>query len=114
MNPSTLGFYLPLIHALQTSSTDPESTVQPNKTYLPTFTPQKPMPVTSKPEPEAWSILDAQFRRSLPDEWYTRRLMYRGSIMDACPNARVVDGVEVSGGERKKARGLMDAATARA
>jgi hypothetical protein len=54
-----------------------------------------------------WAELDAQFRRSLPDEWYSRRLVYRGLVMRACGDVGKLDGVEISEGERRKALDLM-------
>jgi hypothetical protein len=54
-----------------------------------------------------WSELDAQFRRSLPDEWYSRRLVYRGLVMRACGEVVKLDGVEIGEGERRKAEDLM-------
>ena len=54
-----------------------------------------------------WSELDAQFRRSLPDEWYSRRLVYRGLVMRACGEVVKLDGVAIGEGERKKAEDLM-------
>jgi len=61
-----------------------------------------------------WNILDAQFRRSLPDEWYSKRLVYRGLIMASCPALSMLDGVKVEEGERRKAGMLLAAAGAAA
>lgn len=85
MNPSTLSFYLPII-----------------------------MPGSSKgvPADNNWAVLDAQFRRQLPDEWYSRRLVYRGLIMGACADLKVLDGVKVEDGEKRKAAMLLEYASA--
>ena len=112
MNPSTLGFYLPLL----TSHSDPSP---------PSPLRAKPIPfgnvttatiapaLLDQPSRAAgleWASLDASFRRALPDEWYSKRLVYRGLIMAACPRVRVLDGVRVEEGERSKAGRLIDAA----
>lgn len=54
-----------------------------------------------------WAELDAQFRKSLPDEWYCRRLVYRGLVMRACGEVAKLDGVEIGEGERRKAEDLI-------
>jgi hypothetical protein len=54
-----------------------------------------------------WAELDAHFRRSLPNEWYGRRLVYRGLVMRACGEVVKLDGVEIGEGERRKAEDLM-------
>ncbi|KAK4686278.1 protein NUD1, partial [Tremellales sp. Uapishka_1] len=53
---------------------------------------------------------DREFRRSLPDEWYTKRLAYRGLIMKTCPDITALDGVRIEEGERRKARMLLETA----
>lgn len=57
--------------------------------------------------PSHWEALDAQFRRGLPDSTYAGRLAYRGLVMRACPNIRVLDGVRTSEKERNKAEALL-------
>ena len=65
-------------------------------------------PNTKKSESGSrWEALDAQFRRGLPDSTYAGRLAYRGLVMRACPNVRMLDGVRVSEKERIKAEGLL-------
>ncbi|KAL7279731.1 hypothetical protein ACG7TL_006138 [Trametes sanguinea] len=54
-----------------------------------------------------WRELDAKFRRDLPDDAYVGRLAYRGLVMRACPNIRMLDGVEVERKERDKAERLL-------
>ncbi|KAL5501530.1 NUD1 [Sanghuangporus vaninii] len=54
-----------------------------------------------------WEALDAQFRRGLPDKAYAGRLAYRGLIMRACPQITVLDGVQISEKERRKAEALL-------
>lgn len=118
MNPCTLSFYLPLLlpGGSVASALNPSEDVRapgppslsastffaPNTTVLaetPAMTPAV-----------AWSALDHQFRRSLPDEWYTKRLVYRGLVMAACENLGVLDGIVVGEGERDKARRLLERA----
>jgi hypothetical protein len=120
MNLSTLSFYLPLFsqpHTMmgstETNSADAlprdKSYIQPT-TRLNASTNQRAQQAqvesasTSTPN---WSELDAQFRRSLPDEWYSRRLVYRGLVMRACGEVVKLDGVEIGEGERRKAEDLM-------
>jgi hypothetical protein len=59
-----------------------------------------------------WAEQDMQFRKSLPDEWYCRRLVHRGLMMRGCPDLEVLDGVRVEDGERKKAEMLLARAEA--
>jgi hypothetical protein len=109
MNPSTLSFYLPLMLGPNMNRLDPSSIrdiVSTDKTFDQTVVPAPPLSALS------WSSLDAQFRRSLPDEWYGKRLVYRGLVMAACGGLRMLDGVEVGEGERRKAGELIRAAEA--
>lgn len=93
MNPCTLGWYLPLLvkdvpGALQPS----EGNASGRGERAGTFT---------------WQELDCKFRRDLPNEMYVGRLAYRGLIMRSCRRIGMVDGVEVSEKERKKAEILL-------
>jgi hypothetical protein len=54
-----------------------------------------------------WQELDAKFRRDLPDEAYVGRLAYRGLVMRACRDVKVLDGIQVSEKEREKAERLL-------
>jgi hypothetical protein len=118
MNPSTLSFYLPLFSPSHPTTTASTPDTLPDKSYIqPTTrlnastnhrTLDRQADADGK-EPE-WSELDSQFRRSLPDEWYGRRLMYRGLVMRACLEVEKLDGVEIGDGERRKARELMERA----
>ncbi|KAI8971132.1 hypothetical protein BD414DRAFT_426656 [Trametes punicea] len=54
-----------------------------------------------------WREIDAKFRRDLPDDAYVGRLAYRGLVVRACPNIRMLDGVEVERKERDKAERLL-------
>lgn len=84
MNPATLSFYLPIL--------------------LP-----RSAPHDKGVDPSAnWPKLDTQFRRQLPDEWYSKRLVYRGLVMAACPHLRMLDGLRVSESERSKAAQLLE------
>jgi hypothetical protein len=130
MNPSTLGFYLPLILPSSLSNPLPHPAEAfhshqnplPNVTLATTRAPDTPAPkshghhhhlaATSQPSEIEWTTLDAQFRKSLPDEWYSKRLVYRGLIMASCPALRVLDGVKVEEGEKRKAGMLLAAAGA--
>ena len=76
MNPSTLGWYAPLLGRDGAGGGGAEG-------------------------------LYAQFRRDLPDEAYVGRLVYRGLVMRACGRLRVLDGVEVTEKERRKANQVL-------
>ncbi|ORY32290.1 hypothetical protein BCR39DRAFT_523772 [Naematelia encephala] len=115
MNPSTLGFYLPLL--LPVSSTRASDLLDPSPRKTPTpfnmtaATILPPGHTSSSSAPSEWQDLDAHFRRNLPDEWYAKRMVYRGLLMRAVGNRlRVLDGIEVGVGERKKAERLLDIA----
>lgn len=125
MNPSTLGFYLPLMLPSTTSSLEPDTLNEPRvaQNPLPNVTlatirpPDTPGPKRlnqlakpSQPSTADWTKLDAQFRKSLPDEWYSKRLVYRGLIMGKLPRLRMLDGVVVEEAERRKAEMLLDLA----
>lgn len=92
MNPCTLNFYLPILLPSGTLSTalNPSSSSH------------------SLPGSTTWAEMDINFRRSLPDEWYTKRLIYRGLIGMACEGVEVIDGLEFAEGEREKAKWLID------
>lgn len=63
--------------------------------------------IAAKDGPSRWEALDAEFRKGLPDTAYVGRLAYRGMVMRACPNLRVLDGVRVSEKEKRKAEALL-------
>jgi hypothetical protein len=95
MNPSTLGWYLPLLVR------DVPGALQPSESGA---------GVRRRGEKGSecgWQELDAKFRRDLPDDAYVGRLAYRGLVMRACPRIRMLDGVEVSEKERTKANQLL-------
>ena len=97
MNPCTLGWYLPLLvrdvpGALQPSEQDGDQGERRRGT---------------KGGSWQWQELDAKFRRDLPDEAYVGRLAYRGLVMRACRDVRVLDGIQVSDKEREKAERLL-------
>jgi hypothetical protein len=100
MNPCTLGWYLPLLvkdvpGALQPSEQDgDQGGRERNKS-------------SGKGSSWQWQELDAKFRRDLPDEAYVGRLAYRGLIMRACRDVKVLDGIQVSEKEREKAERLL-------
>ena len=92
MNPSTLGWYLPLLVR------DVPGALQPS---------ENGRRRGEKGNEYGWQELDAKFRRDLPDDVYVGRLAYRGLVMRACPRIRMLDGVEVSEKERAKANQLL-------
>ncbi|KAI5119366.1 hypothetical protein M0805_008521 [Coniferiporia weirii] len=59
------------------------------------------------PSHSHWEALDAQFRRGLPDKLYAGRLAYRGLVMRACPQIKILDGVRITEKERRKAEALL-------
>ncbi len=94
MNPCNLNYYLPiLLSGTASSALDPSAAGTTTSSSL------------------SWLQLDNNFRRSLPDEWYSKRLIYRGIIMMACDGIVQVDGIAVSDAERVKAGQLIDSAT---
>lgn len=122
MNPCTLGWYLPLLvkdapGALQPSDghrddalvTDPGHTLR----HTAAATAEGPHPDGSthedsvSPGAVSWKDLDSKFRRDLPDDAYVGRMCYRGLVMRACPNIRLLDGVETSEKERDKAEKIL-------
>jgi hypothetical protein len=120
MNPSTLSFYLPLFIS-QPSSSSSVSTPSEPPAPLPNVTLANPLPIPGNQTLAQiahhnatvtgnWQELDKRFRKSLPDEWFAKRLVYRGLIMRCCPGLEMLDGVVVEDGEKKKALGLLDAA----
>ncbi|WRT64124.1 uncharacterized protein IL334_001053 [Kwoniella shivajii] len=96
MNPSTLSYYFPLM----LPSASAQSALDPSK------------PVSAAPA-STWTSYDARFRKNLPDEWYSQRLVYRGLVMHACPALNKLDGVGIEDGEKKKAGELIKAALRR-
>lgn len=124
MNPSTLGYYLPLFipPPVPTKSTESSKNhlkpqTHPNKTGVLLGRPNGTMSNLSRlhtsqsffhqPESENWQEMDREFRRNLPDTWYGRRLLYRGVVMRQLEGLRKLDGVDVGEGERKKAGALL-------
>lgn len=94
---------------------------------------EQQQPKRKTPYAPTWMELDEKFRRDLPDAMYVERLAYRGMVMRACEEARarnsdgdsgrqqhqqqpggkgsgclrMLDGVEVTDGEREKAAKLL-------
>lgn len=54
--------------------------------------------------------MDANFRNTLPDAWYCKRLTYRSLIAMACTAVNKVDGLDVTKSELKKGRTLIELA----
>jgi hypothetical protein len=104
MNPSTLGWYLPLLvrdapAALQPSEGRDSRTREHANEERSSHT--------------AWKDLDAKFRKDLPDEAYVGRLVYRGLIMEACPSIKLLDGVAITSKEKDKAARLLESILAK-
>ncbi|WVQ97321.1 hypothetical protein IAU59_004432 [Kwoniella sp. CBS 9459] len=109
MNPSTLSYYFPL---LLPSSTSAASALDPSSAPATTTTTGISTGNAGAPS-TVWTTYDARFRKNLPDEWYSKRLVYRGLVMRTCPLVRKLDGVMIEDGERNKAGLLLDAALGR-
>jgi len=93
MNPCTLNYYLPIIVTSTAAFCAAESQ---NNAYG-----------SGSP---SWASMDINFRRSLPDEWYSKRLLYRGLMTMACEQIDMIDGIRMTSAERTKARQLMESA----
>ena len=109
MNPCTLGWYLPLLvkdvpGALQPSDQDGDQGRRRNEEKNSNGSGNKS---NGKHSSWQWQELDAKFRRDLPDEAYVGRLAYRGLVMRACRDVKVLDGIQVSEKEREKAERLL-------
>lgn len=100
MNPFTLAMYLPLIVGSMSATVDLASA----SSTVASVNPSSSAPSNNS---APWSELDAVFRRSLPDEWYVRRLAHRGLVMRVCPRIGTLDGVSIESGERSKAEELL-------
>ena len=122
MNPSTLGYYLPLFIPPPTlDSTQGQGKLKaqshPNKTGVVLGRPNGTLSgcrmsqsFFRQPENENWQEMDREFRRNLPDTWYGRRLLYRGVLMRGLGGLRKLDGINVVDGERRKAEALLSRA----
>lgn len=109
MNPCTLGWYLPLLvrdvpGALQPSEQDGDQGGGRRRGEGMT---KGSGNNNAKYSSWQWQELDAKFRRDLPDEAYVGRLAYRGLIMRACRDVKVLDGIQVSEKEKEKAERLL-------
>jgi hypothetical protein len=93
MNPCTLNFYLPIIVTNTAAFCAAQS--------------QGHHPSADSP---SWAEMDINFRRSLPDEWYSKRLIYRGLISMACENIDFIDGIQMTNAEKAKATRLVESA----
>lgn len=63
---------------------------------------------------ETWAKLDILYRRSLSDEWYVRRLAYRGVLMESQRSLTWIDGTKISAQERDKAVHVVEAMACKA
>lgn len=100
MNPSTLSFYLPILLPRTKGGSSSGSRDK-----------DKDRAASDGVVPDNWPAMDAQFRRQLPDEWYSKRLVYRGLVMAACPELRLLDGIRVEQAEKRKAAMLLEYAS---
>lgn len=130
MNPFSLGWYFPLLVNASDllSAVQPTSHLSQQSQTSPSASPTRDSvsrkPRRKSPYAPTWMELDERFRRDLPDAVYMDRLAYRGLVMRACDaggpggKLKMLDGVEVTDGEREKAgkllSGLEKAAAARA
>lgn len=89
MNPSTLGFYPPLLVEDATDDGVPHATYR----------------IVSSRAP--WSDVDTKFRKSLPNEYYLRRATYRAVLLHTCPRLRLLDGLLVSKADRVRMGKLL-------
>lgn len=101
MNPATLSFYLPIM----LPKTKASAKKRDADGSMPSLA---SLEADENAVPENWAALDNQFRKHLPDEWYSKRLVYRGLLMASCPQLRTLDGVVISSGERRKASLLLE------
>lgn len=118
MNPSTLGFYLPVMPIPEIEQPYAVKPYNPNKTAVllgrgstgsadnASFSMWRQDDANGEHDLD-WAARDRKFRKSMPDEWYTKRLAYRGMIMRWSAGLRKLDGVEITEGERKKAGELL-------
>ncbi|BEJ01381.1 hypothetical protein CcaverHIS631_0600630 [Cutaneotrichosporon cavernicola] len=97
MNPATLSFYLPILLPSKKEKGRGGKLKETESRGAGTNNP-------------AWAARDSQYRHQLPDEWYSRRLFYRGLVFGKCPQLRILDGVGVTSGEKDKAAALLDQA----
>ena len=56
----------------------------------------------------AYKAADAQYRRSLPDEWLAKRSAYRSLVLTACSGLKMLDGLRIGRGQRERAQELVD------
>lgn len=53
-----------------------------------------------------WQEIDKQFRRSLPDEWYLKRLQYRSDLLQSCPTIQILDCIPLTAKEKQQIQRL--------
>ncbi|WWC86221.1 uncharacterized protein L201_001094 [Kwoniella dendrophila CBS 6074] len=104
MNPSTLSYYFPLLLPSSSSSSSTTTTQLALDPSSSTFATKLGAP------PSTWQSYDSRFRKNLPDEWYSKRLIYRGLLMTTCSNLNKLDGIIIEQGEKTKAKQLLKAA----
>ncbi|WWC58752.1 uncharacterized protein I303_101296 [Kwoniella dejecticola CBS 10117] len=104
MNPSTLSYYFPLLLPASSASTSTLSITQS------ALDPSLQIANRTPASASTWTSYDSRFRKNLPDEWYSKRLVYRGLVMSTCPKLKRLDGISIEDGERRKAQELIRAA----
>jgi protein NUD1 len=97
MNPLTLPFYSPFV--------SPPSALLPSHSEHQILHPDDDDAPSS---PADWPAIDAKFRKSLPDDWYSKRATYRAVILQTVPSLLKLDGLLVA---KERARGLARVAS---
>jgi hypothetical protein len=98
MNPLNLNFYLPLI----LNEASPATMIYPADASA------SDNGALASSSTDKWAGMDDKFRQLLPDKWYFKRLVYRGALKLACETVEVIDGIQLTHGEMRKAIELME------
>ncbi|ORY73857.1 hypothetical protein BCR35DRAFT_293569 [Leucosporidium creatinivorum] len=86
MNALTLPFYPPFV--------SPPSALLPSHSEHHILHPDDDEAPSSSPAD--WPAIDSKFRKSLPDEWYSKRATYRAVILQTVPSLLRLDGLLVA------------------
>lgn len=98
MNPLNSNFYLPLMI----------NEASPNTMIYPADASASDSGTHTSLSTDKWAGMDDKFRQLLPDKWYFKRLVYRGALKLACETIGVIDGIQLTHGEMRKAIELME------
>ncbi|KAI8448078.1 hypothetical protein BY996DRAFT_4591942, partial [Phakopsora pachyrhizi] len=93
-NPLTSSFYPPLLLSSSTST--------PSKNRTDKRSPHMNQYQIVTSSSSDWSVIDDRFRKSLPKQFYLRRMTYRSIVMRSCRRLKMFDGIKVGENERKK------------